>query len=229
MKLYIDDVDIEKVRSLWDCYPADGVTSNPTILKKYGKQPLEILRDIRALIGPDKDLMTQVVSVNAEDMVKEMYIITDAIGKKNTYVKVPANPQGLKAIKMIKKQDKDILICATAVYTVAQGFLAAQAGADYVAPYISRIDNLGGDGLQVAKDIQDIINVYRLPCGISSASFKTTRQVIELAKYGIAAAAINVEVWEAFLKNEVVEHAVDTFNKDFETLVGVGKTFLDCE
>lgn len=229
MKLFIDDVDIQKVKELWDCYPVDGVTSNPSILKKNGQPPLAILREIREFIGPDKILMTQVISTKAEDMAKEAQIIIQAIGKKNTYVKVPTNAQGLKAIKLIKAKDKDILICATAVYTVAQGMLAAQAGADYVAPYVNRIDNLGGDGLQVTKDIQDILNAYNLPCGISSASFKTTRQVVELAKYGVEAAAIGVDVWDSFLKNEVVDAAVDVFNNDFEKLVGKGKTFLDCE
>ena len=169
--------------------------------------------------------MTQVISTEAEGMVKEAYRITEVIGKEHTYVKVPANPQGLKAIKALKKEG--FLLCATGIYTVAQGFLAAQAGADYVAPYINRIDNLGGDGLQVAKDIQDILNIYQLPCGISSASFKTTRQVIELAKYGIAAAAINVDVWESFMKNAVVDEAIARFNQDFEDLVGANKTFLD--
>lgn len=225
MKLYIDDVNIEKIKELWELYPVDGVTSNPTILKKGNKPPFEILSEIRTFIGPDKDLMTQVISTEAEGMVKEARRITEVIGKEHTYVKVPANPQGLKAIKMLKKEG--FWLCATGIYTVAQGFLAAQAGADYVAPYINRIDNLGGDGLQVAKDIQDILNVYQLPCGISSASFKTTRQVIELAKYGIAAAAINVDVWESFLKNAVVDEAIARFNQDFEDLVGRNKTFLD--
>lgn len=228
MKLFIDDVNIKKIKELWDCYPIDGVTSNPSILKKNGKPPLDILKEIRQFIGPDKVLMTQVISTKAEDMQKEAEVIVKTISKKNTYVKVPTNAQGLKAIRLIKEKDRDILVCATAVYTTAQGLLAAQAGADYVAPYVNRIDNLGGDGLQVAKDIQDILNVYNLPCGISSASFKTTRQVVELAKYGIEAAAIGVDVWESFLKNEVIDAAVNVFNEDFEKLVGKGKTFLDC-
>lgn len=227
MKLYIDDVNLDKVKKLWDLYPVDGVTSNPTILKKNGEEPLETLKKIREFIGAEKELMTQVVSTLAEDMVKEAYVITKAIGKRNTYVKVPTNAQGIKAIKLLKNEDPQIQICATGIYTVAQGFLAAQAGADFVAPYINRIDNLGGDGIQVAKDIQDILNVYGLSTGISSASFKTTRQVIELAKYGIAAAAINVDVWESFLENEVVDHAIRVFNNDFESLVGKEKTFLD--
>lgn len=225
MKLYIDDVNLDKIKELWDLYPVDGVTSNPSILKKGGKAPLEVLSEIREFIGPDKDLMTQVISTNAEDMIKEAHRITEVIGKEHTYVKLPANKQGIKAIKTLKKEGYHI--CATAIYTVAQGLLAAQAGAEYVAPYINRIDNLGGDGLQVAKDIQDILNIYHLPCGISSASFKSVRQVVELAKYGIEAAAINVDVWESFLKNEVVDAAVEVFNKDFADLVGENKTFLD--
>lgn len=229
MKLYIDDVRMEEIRALWDVFPVDGVTSNPTILKKGEKDPIEVLKEIRSFIGADKDLMTQVVSTTAEDMVKEAYVIVNAVGKKNTYVKLPTNAQGLKAIKILKEKDPEIKLCATAIYTVAQGFLAAQAGADLVAPYVNRIDNLGGDGLQVAKDIQDILKAYDLPCEVASASFKTTRQVIEMAKYGIGAAAIGVDVWKSFLKNQIVDAAVDTFNHDFEDLVGEGKTFLDIE
>lgn len=225
MKLFIDDLNLDKIKKLWDLYPVDGVTSNPTIISRTGEQPLEILKKVRDFIGPNKILMTQVISTKAENMVKEAKVITDAIGKEHTYVKVPTNPQGVKAIKMLKKEG--YLVCATAIYTTAQGLLAAQAGADLVAPYVSRIDNLGGDGLQVTKDIQDILNAYHLPTGISSASFKTTRQVVELAKYGVEAAAISVEVWEAFMKNEVVDAAVQKFNHDFESLVGENKTFLD--
>lgn len=225
MKLFIDDLNLEKIKELWDLYPVDGVTSNPTILSRTGKNPLEILREVRDFIGPDKILMTQVISTKAEDMLKEAKVITDAVGREHTYVKVPTNPQGVKAVKLMKKEG--YLVCATAVYTVGQGLIAAQAGADLVAPYINRIDNLGGDGLQVAKDIQDILNIYKLPTGISSASFKTTRQVVELAKYGIEAAAISLDVWESFLKNEVVDAAVDKFNSDFAVLTGEGKTFLD--
>ncbi|MBD5550008.1 MAG: fructose-6-phosphate aldolase [Lachnospiraceae bacterium] len=225
MKLFIDDLNLEKVRELWDLYPVDGVTSNPTILARTGGNPLEVLKEVRAFIGPDKILMTQVISEKAEDMLAEAKVITDAVGREHTYVKVPATPQGIKAVKLMKKEGYQV--CATAVYTVGQGLLAAQAGADLVAPYISRIDNLGGDGLQVAKDIQDILNIYQLPTGISSASFKTTRQVVELAKYGIEAAAISVGVWESFLKNEVVDMAVSKFNSDFRALTGDGKTFLN--
>lgn len=227
MKMYIDDVRVDKIKELMDIYPIDGVTSNPTILKKGNRHPLEVLKEIRSLIGEEKDLMTQVVSTTAEGMVKEADVIINALGKKNTYVKIPTNAQGLKAIQMLKAKDPEILVCATAIYTVNQGLLAAQAGADIVAPYVNRIDNLGGDGLQVAKDIHDIIKAYDMNCGVASASFKTTKQVLEMAKYGVKAAAIGVDVWESFLKNQVVDTAIDVFNKDFEDLVGEGKTFLD--
>lgn len=227
MKLYIDDVDIEKIKKTWSYYPFAGVTSNPTILSKYGKMPFDVLCEIREFIGSDSKLMAQVVSVKAEEMVKEAYVIIGQLGKNSTYVKIPANAEGIKAVKILKEQEPEILVCATAVYTVGQGFLAAQAGADYVAPYVNRIDNLGGDGIQVAKDIHHICRIYGLPCQILAASFKTTRQVIELAKCGIGAATINFDVWESFHKNEIVDGAVAAFNRDFEALVGENKTFLD--
>ncbi len=225
MKLYLDDCRMEKIQELFDLYPVDGVTSNPTVLKKCGRQPMEVLKEVRSFIGNDKMLMAQVISTSAEDMIKEAHKIIEIIGTENYFVKIPAVPQGIKAIKALSKEG--IRTNATGIYSVSQGLLAANAGAKAMAPYISRIDNLGGNGLQVTKDLQDIINVNGYDVQIVPGSIKTAAQVLECAKYGIAGVAISAEVWEAFMKNPTVDKAIEVFNQDFESLVGTGKTFLN--
>lgn len=224
MILYIDDGNLEKIKEIMGLYPVDGVTTNPSILFKAGKEPLKLLTQIRQYIGKNKDLYTQVVSRDAEGMLNEARRIVDILGKESTYVKFPSNAQGIKAMQMAKKEN--IKICATAIYTVQQGLLAAQAGADCLAVYVNRIDNLGGDGVQVAKDLQEIMSSQNLPSIVAGASFKNVKQVIELAKAGIGMAAIGVDVWQSFLKNEVVDAAVEKFISDFEELAGKDATFV---
>ena len=111
---------------------------------------------------------------------------------------------------------------------MAQGLLAANAGALAMATYISRIDNLGGDGMKVTRDMQAILNAYPdYRAQIIPGSIKTVQQVVECAKAGIAGVAVSVDVWERFMQNACVDAAIDGFNRDFEALCGEGRTFLD--
>ncbi len=224
MKLLIDDANLEKIRALREFYPCDGVTTNPSILAKTGKDPYEVLQAIRLLIG-DEELHVQVVSSSAEEMLAEARKITKILGK-DTYIKVPAVPEGIKAMKQMKAEG--FRITATAIYTPMQAYLAAKAGADYVAPYVNRIDNLGADGIETVKTIQGILKNNGYAAEILAASFKNTQQVQALCACGIGAATAAPEVIEGFLKNASVEGAVAAFVSDFEGLCGIGKTMLDC-
>ena len=180
MKFIIDDADIEKVREIWDLYPCDGVTTNPSILAKSGRNPYEVLTELREIVGKDGELHVQVVSKDAEGMVKEAAVIRERLGE-NTFVKIPTTPQGLKAMKILSAQG--VNITATAIYTPMQGFLAAKAGAKYAAPYVNRIDNMGYDGIKTAMDIHDIFENNGLNTEVLAASFKNSQQVLELTQF----------------------------------------------
>ena len=145
----------------------------------------------------------------------------------NTYTKIPTNPAGLEAMKRLRKAQPYAHITATAIYTPMQAFLAAKAGADYAAPYINRIDNLGADGIQTAKIIQDMFTNNGLKCEILAASFKNSQQVQALAQYGVGAATIAPAVIEGLVKNAAVAAAIDDFTRDFEGLCGKGITMKD--
>ena len=224
MKLLIDDANLEKIGKMMEYYPCDGVTTNPSILAKEGKEPYAQLKAIRSLIGNDMELHVQVVSLTAEEMVIEAEKITEILGK-NTYIKVPSVPEGIKAMKTLKA--KGFNITATAIYTAQQAYLAAKAGADYVAPYINRIDNLGADGVETAKTIQNILENNDLPTEILAASFKNSQQVLSLCEYGVGAATAAPDIIEGLLKNPTVTAAVDAFVADFEKAFGEGKTMLN--
>jgi TalC/MipB family fructose-6-phosphate aldolase len=226
MKLLIDDANVAKIKHIYEFYPVDGVTTNPSILAKSGRNPYEVLKEIREFIGEEAELHAQVISLDAEGMVKEAEKMVSVLGK-NTFIKIPTVPEGLKAMKILSA--RGFKITATAIYTPMQAYLAAKAGADYAAPYVNRIDNLGADGIASAKMIQDIYDNNGFKTQILAASFKNSNQVQELCAYGVGASTVAPDVIENLIKNACVTSAVQDFVTDFEKLCGAGKTMLDCE
>lgn len=225
MKFIIDDANVEAIKNLYEYFPVEGVTTNPSILAKSRRSPYEVLEEIREFIGKDADLHVQVISKNAADMVTEAVEIQERLGE-NTFIKVPTTREGLKAMKLLSA--KGVKITATAIYTPMQAFLAAKAGAAYVAPYVNRIDNLGADGIGTVKKIHDIFQNNGFKTEVLAASFKNSQQVLDLCAYGIGAATIAPDVIEGLIKNDAVTSAVDAFTNDFEGLCGKSKTMKDC-
>ena len=225
MKFCIDTADIAAIRKIYEYYPVDGVSTNPSILAKSGRPPYEILKEIRSIVGEDGELFVQAVSEKAEDMVREAHRITAELGE-NTLVKIPCTPEGFKAMKQLKKEN--IRFIGTAIYTSMQGFLAAKCGAEYVAPYVNRIDNMGFNGIQVSKDIHDMITENHLDSGLLAASFKNSQQVLELIKYGVKAVTVSPDVIGGLVKNAAIDSAIAQFTADFEGLTGTGKTMENC-
>ena len=221
MKLLIDDADTAAIRRLYEYYPIDGVTTNPTILSKSGRQPYEVLEEIRSIIGPDADLHVQVVARDTEGILRDAHTILRRLGG-NTLVKIPCVPEGFRAMKLLKAEG--VRLTGTAVYTAMQAYMAAKCGVEYVAPYVNRIDNMGFDGVAVVKQIQDIFDNNAMDCGILAASFKNSQQLLELCQYGIASATVSPDVIDGLFSNPAIPAAVEAFTKDFEKLCGSGKT-----
>ena len=225
MKLLIDDARLDEIKKIYEFFPVSGVTTNPTILSKVGGNPFDTLKKIRGFIGEEADLHVQAVNRRAEKIVDEAKHIVEVLGA-NTYVKIPAVPEGFKAMKLLV-ETSEILITATAIYTPMQAFIAGQCGASYAAPYVNRIDNMGFNGLTVAKEIQQIFSSNRMETEVIAASFKNSQQVLELCKCGISAATIAPEIFFALIKNSAINDAVENFIADFESFAGKDKSMLD--
>ncbi|MBQ9387686.1 MAG: fructose-6-phosphate aldolase [Lachnospiraceae bacterium] len=223
MRLIIDNANVSDIKRLYDVYPIDGVTTNPSILAKTGRKPYDVLKAIRELVGPDGELHAQAISRKAEDIIREAEFIREKLGSA-TYIKIPAIPEGIKAIKELSKVG--CRITATAVYTPLQALVAAKAGADYVAPYVNRIDNLGGSGVETVGEIKEIFENNGIKTMILAASFKNANQVKEICRMGIDAVTLQPELIDSLLKNDSVEAAVDRFISDFEVLCGSGATMI---
>nr|WP_300307357.1 transaldolase family protein [uncultured Anaerostipes sp.] len=225
MLILIDDADVTKIKELYAKYPYDGVTTNPTILSKTGNpDPMDQLKKIQSVIPKDAMLHAQVLSTETEDMVREARHMVSVLGE-NTYIKVPVTANGLKAIDILAKEG--ISVTATAVYGVMPAFMAAKAGAKFLAPYVNRLDNLGYDGVQIAKDIHTMIKASGYETEVLGASFKNSQQVLEMGKFGIGVVTVNPDTLKSLALNQVAEKAVQDFIQDFEECCGAGKTMLD--
>ena len=225
MKLLIDDARLDEIKKVYEFYPVVGVTTNPTILSKIGGNPFDTLKKIRDFIGEESELHVQAVSRHAEKIVDEAWHIVEHLGA-NTYVKIPAVPEGFKAMKILN-ETSEIPFTATAIYTPMQAFIAGQCGANYTAPYVNRIDNMGFNGLAVARDIQQIFERNFMETEVIAASFKNSQQVLELCKCGISAATLAPELFTALVKNPAIDSAVENFIVDFESFAGKDKSMLD--
>lgn len=217
MKLFIDDADLAAIKEINEYYPVDGVTTNPSILAKAKRDPRETLKAIREIIGEDKIIFAQAVDLTYEGMIRDAHMIVELLGK-NTVVKLPSTPTGFKAMMALKKEG--IPTCGTVVYTPMQAYLAAKAGASYVAPYVNRIDNMGYDGVGVVKQIQNILENNSMDCEVLAASFKNSMQVLELAEYGVGNATCAADVIKEFVKNLAIDGAIQDFVDDFKALTG---------
>ncbi len=216
IELYLDTVDLKQVSRLNACLPLKGVTTNPSILAKAGRGVNQVLPELANIIGSEARFHIQVVSQNVDEMVNEAFKINSL--PYDIVVKIPATEVGLAAIKKIKQQNIPVL--ATAIYSVQQGILAALSGADYLAPYVNRMDTMGNDGIKVVADLQLLLTQQDLECKLLPASFKNTLQVIEVMKLGVKAITIPVDVAVQMLEHPAVDSAVKQFSQDWTAAFG---------
>ena len=199
MELILDTGNIKEIEDLYLHLPIDGVTTNPSIVSKEGKPLDQLIKEIDSIIDEDTAIHAQVLSKDYEGIIEEAKYISSL--RNNIYVKIPVTKEGLRAIRDLKKQG--LKITATAIFTAHQGFLAAKAGADYVAPYVNRIDNISGDGVGVVRDLIKIIDVYNMNTKVLAASFKNTQQVISLMTSGIQSVTVPADICRAMIESGV--------------------------
>lgn len=216
IELYLDTADAEQTARFSHCLPLKGVTTNPTILAKSGKGLNETLTAMQSALGGTPRFHAQVVSTTVEGMVEEARQLNEL--PYDMVVKVPATETGLTAIKRMKEEGIQVL--ATAIYSAQQGFLAALCGADYLAPYVNRIDAINGNGVEVVADLQLLLDQNQLPAKILAASFKNTQQAMEVMKLGIEAITLPVDVAAAMFAHPSVQPAVDQFDTDWKEAFG---------
>ena len=212
MELINDSSNIEQIKELNDLLTITGVTTNPTILTKSGREAMDVVKDLCDVLSDDQLLFIQTVQTSFEGIMEEAKMIS-SIRNKNMYVKIPVTHEGLRAIKECKKLGIHTL--ATAIYTADQAFLAAMNGAEYLAPYTNRMCNYG-DGVQDVKDLIEMLRVNHMPAKVIAASFKNTYQVHELIKAGIQAVTVPCDVLYQMIDHPGTKIAVGEFSVNWQ-------------
>ncbi|MBR3502980.1 MAG: transaldolase [Clostridia bacterium] len=188
MEFFVDSADLETVKAIAAVYPIDGFTTNPNILTQASR-PLDgvfaAYRDYLRETGCR--LFVQVTAKDAEGMTEQGLRLRAYFGD-NLVVKLPATGEGYRALKVLKA--RGLAVCVTVIHSVMQALVAARAGADYAAPYISHIDNIGADGIRCAAEMVSAFARYGCPCKLLGASFRTVDQIERLAAVGCHAVTV---------------------------------------
>jgi fructose-6-phosphate aldolase 1/fructose-6-phosphate aldolase 2 len=217
MEFFIDSADIEAIRELCEYLPIDGVTTNPTIITKSGKEPEQVFAEVAEVLTEDQKIIAQVVSLDYDGILAEAEKIAQVRGGKNVVVKIPVTRCGLRAIPAVKA--KGISVLATGIYSPDQAFWAAKAGADYLAPYVNRMCNYG-DGVGQVAELIDTLAIYGFEAKVCGASFKNVDQVHKLLAAGIPAITVAPDVIRAMVDHPGTAIAVDEFTSNWEKAYG---------
>ncbi len=212
MEYLADTANLDEIRKLYDSFPLNGVTTNPTILKQSGMKLSEAVNAIGDIIG-NSQIHIQVRSTDCDSIVSEArkYKTYFELGD-NYYTKIPITLDGLKAMSILK--DAGINVTATAIFTQQQALIAAKAGADYVAPYVSRLDNISSHGIDVVRDITQNMTHYKLDTKVLAASFKTVDQIHRISMHGCHAATVNPELIMQLITHPMTDISINTFLED---------------
>jgi transaldolase len=210
MKFFIDTANIEEIRKAYELGVIDGVTTNPSLMAKEGKDPVKVLREICSVVkGP---VSAEVVGTTADVMIKEAKSL--AAIHKNIVVKIPMIEEGLKAVK--KLSGLGIRTNVTLVFSSPQALLAAKAGASFVSPFVGRLDDISHDGMALIEEIIDIYDNYMFETEIIVASVRNPLHVVEAARMGAHIATIPYAVIAQLIKHPLTDIGLEKFLKDWE-------------
>ncbi|HBJ1650449.1 fructose-6-phosphate aldolase [Clostridium botulinum] len=209
----LDTANLQEIKRAYEFYPMEGITTNPSIISKEKEDFIKILKNIREIIGNDSMLHAQVLSLKAEDMIEEAKYIARQVGG-NIYIKIPVTPDGIKAIKILNKEGYKIT--ATAIFTAQQALIAAKAGANFVAPYVNRIDNISGNGVEVVGEIIELLELNNLNTKVLAASFKNVQQVNEVALRGCQSVTVGIDIMDKLIEHPLTELSVKQFINDWK-------------
>ncbi len=217
MQLFLDSADPEEIREALSVYSLDGVTTNPTILARSGAEdPAARLKEIRGLLG-DRLLFVQLTSLRPNEAAEEARRLRAFLGEP-LCLKIPACAEAFPLLQSLSAAG--FRLCATAVYTVGQAVLAAHAGASYIAPYISHIDNLSLDGPGLAAEMQNTLRVQGYPAVVLGASFRVASQVTRLAALGVGAATVTLPMLRLLAHSPSSDEELESFITNWQKAYG---------
>jgi len=211
MKFFADTAEIAEIRDLAETGLLDGVTTNPSLIHKSGRQFLEVVREIAEVVeGP---VSAEVVALDYDGMMREADVLRKIA--KNIAIKVPLTPAGLKACKAITSDGT--MVNVTLCFSAAQALLAAKAGATFISPFVGRHDDVGFDGMSLIADIRLIYDNYDFDTQILVASVRHPMHVVEAAKIGADVMTAPPKIIHQLFKHPLTDSGIASFLKDWES------------
>lgn len=210
MKIFIDTANVNEIREIAEIGIVDGVTTNPSLIAKEGRDFKEVINEICNLVDGPISGEVKATTSKAEDMITEGREIAKI--HKNMVVKIPMTKEGLKAVKVLSKEG--IKTNVTLIFSVNQAVLAAKAGATYVSPFVGRVDDISYNGSDLIYDIKDVFNIYGFKTEIIAASIRHPLHVVEALKAGSDIATIPYKVLIQMMNHPLTNEGIEKFIKD---------------
>jgi len=212
MKIFIDSANIKEIKEARALGVIDGVTTNPTLMAKENRPAKDILEEICAAV--DGPVSAEVISLEAEGMIDEAIELSKIA--KNIVIKIPLIKEGLKAVKILSA--KGVKTNVTLCFSPAQALLAAKAGADYISPFIGRLDDISQVGMDLIADIKQIYTNYAFKTQVIVASVRNPVHVVDAAKIGADIATVPFAVIEQLIKHPLTDIGVQRFLDDYKKI-----------
>ena len=214
MKIFVDTANVDEIRKANDLGVICGVTTNPSLIAREGKDFNEVIKEITSIV--DGPISGEVISMDCEGMIKEAREIAKI--HENMVVKIPMCEEGLKAVKVLSKEG--IKTNVTLIFLAVQALLAARAGANYVSPFLGRLDDIGSEGIKLIEDIAEIFAIHDIDAEIISASVRNPIHVLDCAKAGSNIATIPYNVIVQMIKHPLTDKGIEKFKEDYRNAFG---------
>ena len=216
MRFFIDTANVDEIRQANDMGIICGVTTNPSLIAKEGRDFKEVIKEITSIVDGPISGEVKATTTQAEDMVKEGREI--AAIHPNMVVKIPMTPEGLKAVKTLTAEG--IKTNVTLVFSAGQALLAARAGATYVSPFLGRLDDISMPGIDLINDIMEIYQMHDIQTQIIAASVRNPIHVTDCALAGAHIATVPYNVIVQMTKHPLTDAGIEKFQKDYKAVFG---------
>lgn len=214
MKLFVDTANVADIRECNDMGVICGVTTNPSLIAKEGRDFIEVVKEITSIV--DGPISAEVISLEADGMVAEAEELVKKINNPNLVIKIPMCAEGLKATKILAS--KGIKTNVTLIFSAAQALLAARAGATFVSPFLGRLDDIGATGMTLIEEIAEIFDIHCIETEIIAASIRNPIHVIDAARAGCDIATVPANVIKQMVNHPLTTAGIERFLKDWETV-----------
>ena len=219
MEFFLDTADVDEIREIAAWGILDGVTTNPSLIKKSGRDFKQVVAEIASIC--DGPISAEVTAMDTEGMVKQALELKDEL-PKNVIIKIPCVPEGLAATKILT--EKGIKTNVTLIFSAAQALMAAKAGATYVSPFIGRIDDTGHDGMTLIAEIMETWNNYPdISTKVLAASIRHPTHVLQCIQLGAHTATMPTKIFRQLVKHPLTDKGIDGFMKDWAEVEAAGK------